>query len=86
MTNDKKSCLACCMGLTKSEWRLISKFSLLLGYRLQNHPANGKQGPVPEEKYQALLINKKQGNIATYTLTLSIQPSSKFPGRNMVYQ
>jgi hypothetical protein len=31
---------------------LISKFSLPLAYRLQNHPAKEKQGPVPEEMYQ----------------------------------
>ncbi len=46
--------------MKKSEWRLVSKFSLVLDYRLQNLPANGKQGPVPEEMSQTLLTNKKQ--------------------------
>ncbi len=31
---------------------LVSKFSLPLANRLQIPPANGKQGPVPEEMYQ----------------------------------
>jgi hypothetical protein len=35
--------------LRVSAWPLISKFSLTLAYRLQSLPANGKQGPVPEE-------------------------------------
>jgi hypothetical protein len=30
---------------------------------LRNHPADGKQGPIPEEIYQTLLTNKKQGNL-----------------------
>jgi hypothetical protein len=30
---------------------------------LHNPPANGKQGPIPEEIYQTLLTNKKQGNL-----------------------
>jgi hypothetical protein len=29
---------------------------------LHNPPANGKQGPIPEEIYQTLLTNKKQGS------------------------
>jgi hypothetical protein len=33
---------------------------LLLAYRLQNPPANGKQGLVAGEMSQTLLINKKQ--------------------------
>ncbi len=46
---------------TKREWRLISKFSLLFAYCLQNPPANGKQEQVTEEMSQTLLTNKKQG-------------------------
>jgi hypothetical protein len=38
----------------------ISKFSLPLAYRLQNHPTKEKQGPVPEEMSQALLTNTKR--------------------------
>jgi hypothetical protein len=30
---------------------------------LHNPPANGKQGPIPEEMSQTLLTNKKQGNL-----------------------
>jgi hypothetical protein len=30
---------------------------------LQNPPANGKQRPIPEEMFQTLLTNKKQGNL-----------------------
>jgi hypothetical protein len=29
---------------------------------LHNRPANGKQGPIPEEMFQTLLTNQKQGN------------------------
>ncbi len=43
------------------QWRLFSKFFLLLAKRLQNPPANGKQGLVPDTKSQTLLTNKKQG-------------------------
>jgi hypothetical protein len=38
-------------------------FSLLLAYRLQNLPSNGKKKPVTEEMSQTLLTNKKQGNL-----------------------
>ncbi len=37
---------------------------------LHNPPANGKQGPVPEEMSQTPLINKKQGNVDHTPLTL----------------
>jgi hypothetical protein len=30
---------------------------------LHNPPANEKQEPIPEEIYQTLLTNKKQGNL-----------------------
>jgi hypothetical protein len=36
---------------------------LLLAYRLQNLPANGKQEPVFEEMSQTMLTNKKQGKM-----------------------
>jgi hypothetical protein len=53
MDSDKR-CLGCWKllqeSLTKSEWRCISTvgmFLMLLAYRLQNPPANEKQGSVP---------------------------------------
>ncbi len=68
---------------TKREWRLISKFSLLFAYCLQNPPANGKQEQVPEERSQTLLTNKKQGK--NYAAHIS-QPSSAVTRRNRVVQ
>jgi hypothetical protein len=53
--------LAAGASLRVSALPFISKFSLTLAYRLQSLLANGKQGPVPEEMYQLLLTNKKQG-------------------------
>jgi hypothetical protein len=38
-------------------------FPPALAKNLHNSPANGKQGPIPEEIYQTLLTNKKQGNL-----------------------
>jgi hypothetical protein len=35
---------------------------MLIAY-FHNPPANGKQGPIPEEIPQNLLTNKKQGNV-----------------------
>jgi hypothetical protein len=80
-----KSLLACCRCLTKkSEWRLISKFPLLLEYRLQNLQPTWKQAPVPEEMSLTLLTNKKQGKITKHTLlTLLSQASFAFTGRNL---
>jgi hypothetical protein len=37
---------------------------------LHNPPANGKQGPIPEEMFQTLLTNEKQGNLD------SVQPTT----------
>jgi hypothetical protein len=34
-----------------------------VGANLHNPPANGKQGPIPEEMFQTLLTNTKQGNL-----------------------
>jgi hypothetical protein len=34
---------------------------------LQNLPANGKQGPVPDKVSQTLPTNKKKGKITKYT-------------------
>jgi hypothetical protein len=34
-----------------------------MAYNMHNPPANEKQGPIPEEIYQTLLTNKKQGNL-----------------------
>jgi hypothetical protein len=34
-----------------------------VGINLHNPPANGKEGPIPEEIYQMLQTNKKQGNL-----------------------
>jgi hypothetical protein len=38
---------------------------------LHNPPANGKQGPIPEEIFQTLLTNKKQRNL-DYVLAANI--------------
>jgi hypothetical protein len=38
-------------------------FPPALAYNLHNPPANGKQGPIPEEILQILLTSKKQGNL-----------------------
>ncbi len=46
-----KSCLYCCRCLTA------------FAHPLQNRPANGKQGPGPEEMSQTLMIKKQQGKI-----------------------
>jgi hypothetical protein len=32
-------------------------------YRILQALANGQQGPIPEEMFQTLLTNKKQGNL-----------------------
>jgi hypothetical protein len=67
-----------------SAWRLICKFSLLLGHRLQNHPANEKQGPAPEEMSPNLLTNKKQGKNDKVHAAHFIKPTcSSFARRNM---
>ncbi len=52
--------LAACIAL-----RVIGTVfvTLALAYNLHSSPANGKQGPIPEEMYQTLLTNKKQGNL-----------------------
>jgi hypothetical protein len=42
-------------------WYLL--FSSGVGVKLHNPPANGKQGPMPEEMSQTLLTNKKHGNL-----------------------
>jgi hypothetical protein len=44
-------------------WRCICYFPPALTYNLHSPPANGKQGPIPEEMSQTLLTNKKQGNM-----------------------
>jgi hypothetical protein len=38
-----------------------------LAENLPNPPANGKQGPIPEEIYQTLLTNKKKGKLGLRT-------------------
>ncbi len=43
-------------------------------YRPQNLLANGKQGPVPEERCQTLLTNKKQGKMRPRDATNIINP------------
>jgi hypothetical protein len=58
-----ESVMACRLYCTNSGWRCICHFSLALAYNLYNPPANGKHGLIPEEIYQTLLINKKQGNM-----------------------
>jgi hypothetical protein len=42
--------------------RHLNKFDKHL-QNLNNSPANGKQGQIPEEIYQTLLTNRKQGNL-----------------------
>jgi hypothetical protein len=44
---------------------LYLSFSSGVGVNLHNPPANGQQGPISEEIYQALLglTNKKKGNL-----------------------
>ncbi len=38
-------------------------FPPTLAFNLHSPPANGKQGPIPEEMSQTLLTIKKQGNL-----------------------
>ncbi len=45
-------------ALIKVDWL---SFSSGYGVQFAQHPDNGKQGPIPEEMPQTLLINKKQG-------------------------
>jgi hypothetical protein len=45
-----------------------------LAYRLQNSPANGKQGPVPEDMSQTLLTNK-QGKMRLPDATNIVKPT-----------
>jgi hypothetical protein len=52
-----KSGLAKCLYCTENDWCCIG---VGIG-RLP--PANRKQGLIPEEIYQTLLTNKKQGNL-----------------------
>jgi hypothetical protein len=63
----------------------ICKFPLPLAHRLQNPPANGKQGPVSEEMSQTLLTKKKQGKNTKYftRFTHLSHPCFTFTGRNM---
>jgi hypothetical protein len=42
---------------------LVISFPSGVGEKLHTPPANGKQGPIPEEMSQTLLTNKKQGNL-----------------------
>jgi hypothetical protein len=42
---------------------------------LHNPPANGKQGPIPEEMSQTLLTNKKQGNLDEVQAANIIKPT-----------
>jgi hypothetical protein len=52
--------LAACIALTKSDGSCICHFPPALAYSLHNPPANGKQGPIPEEVSRTLLTNKNQ--------------------------
>jgi hypothetical protein len=54
--------LAACIAF-RMVWRCIGRFPLALAQNLHNPLANGKQGPIPEEMFQTLLTNKKQGNL-----------------------
>ncbi len=52
------------MLVLPQEWlRMFWIFSSGVGVNLHNPPANGKQGPIPEEIYQTPLTNKKQRNL-----------------------
>ena len=69
-----KSGLACCLYGTKSGWRCICHFPSPLAYNLLSPPANGKQGPIPDET-QTLLTNKKQGNLDYVPAANIIKPT-----------
>jgi hypothetical protein len=58
--------LVCCLYCTQSGCRCICHFPPALAYNLHSTPANGKQGPIPEEMSQTLLTKKKQGNFLDY--------------------
>jgi hypothetical protein len=47
--------LAACIA----QRRWICHFPPVLAYNLHSPPANGKQGPIPEEMSKTLLTNKK---------------------------
>ncbi len=67
---------------------LLQKISLPLTYRLQNPPANEKQGPVSEEMPpQTLMTNEKQGkkNTKKKPLTLLSQPGFAFTGLDFFF-
>ncbi len=49
-----KSGLACRLYCVKSSWCCFGCFPPALAQNLHNPPANGKQGPIPEEIYQRL--------------------------------
>jgi hypothetical protein len=51
-----------------------SSLVISLAYRLQNSPANGKQGPVPEDMSQTLLTNK-QGKMRLPDATNIVKPT-----------
>ncbi len=55
-----KSWLASSLYCMKSDWRYIGRFPPALAYNVHNPPANGKQGPIPEEMSQTLLTSQSQ--------------------------
>jgi hypothetical protein len=82
--------------LIKVEWRdactalsvvgAVLVFSSGVGAKFHKLPANGKQGPIPEEIYQTLLNNKKKGNLVKYTpLTLLSQHKLPLTARNTLF-
>jgi hypothetical protein len=46
-----------------------------MAYRLPNMLANGNRGLVPEEMFQTLLTNKKQGKMCSGDATNIIKPT-----------
>jgi hypothetical protein len=71
---------------TKSGWRCIGRFPLVLANNLHNPPANGKQGPIPKEIYHTLLTNKSKETWIKYTpLTLLRQSKLALTARNTLF-
>jgi hypothetical protein len=56
-----------CLYSTKSGWHCNGCFPPALASNLHNPPTNGKQGPIPEEMSQTLLIKKSKETWTKYT-------------------
>jgi hypothetical protein len=78
---------SCSLQITSGVLLIFRKrlLALPLAYRLQNPPANGRQGTMPEEMSLTLLTKKKQGKTSKYTLpTFLSKLSLAFTGRNRI--